>query len=312
MNKITLSIDIPKGEAITVYVDGKPCEAPSFTVNCKFRLRLEQYRLSAVEGSEKKNFLMMLAMLFARGGRITYGSEVSTPDRAVWEAECEALADGEIRISLARQNDGNVLFDVVSDQVTFSDTTSERVVGSEEKRRWLGYILPLAIPMSLFAIAMIVLIWVGTQDSEPGFMTDLTRIIFTVLPAFVIVYIWFMTLKPLIAAKKPYDEEKQTRRYEIMATVLNILAAIYAAVAAAILLLPAIWSIDWFFISPMPCALVFIIVIAIAQNMNDNAGFERGGAKEAAEKMKRAIKRAVIAFAAVIVCELIGVFALGG
>ena len=309
MYTITLSADIPKDESFVVYVDGKPCEGPAFTVNGRFHIKLEQFRLSAAEGSGKRNLLAMLAILLARGGRITYGSEISTPDRAVWEAECEALADGEIKISLARQDDGTVLFDVGSVLVTFTDIKTARVAESEEKRRWLGLVLPILIPMSLFLIAMIVIIWAGTQDSKPGPMIDMTRIVFTVLPGLGFIYIWYMTLKPLCAKKKPYDKEKHARRYERMATFLNVLAAIYAIVAAAELLLPAIWGIDWVYFAPLPCTFVFIITMVIAANMNDNVGFERGETREAAESMKKAMKRAIFGYAAAIVFEIVSLMA---
>ena len=74
MNRITLNAVLPQDESITVFVNGKRCKDTFFSVDGRFGLKIEQYRLSAEKGSALKNLLALLLMLTVRAGRIRYGN----------------------------------------------------------------------------------------------------------------------------------------------------------------------------------------------------------------------------------------------
>lgn len=93
---------LPEGERFTLSVDGVPQTGTVFSVPERFRLRIEQYRLStSAEGTVGMlgTFLTTLAL----GGRAEWGSELSSPYYAVWEGTCEMRWDGEIELWLKEE-----------------------------------------------------------------------------------------------------------------------------------------------------------------------------------------------------------------
>ena len=305
MNRITLNAVLPKDEKISVYVNGKLCKDTFFSAEGRFTLKIEQYRLSAEKGSALKNLISMLLMLTVRAGRMNLGKEISSPDRAVWEAECEPLADGDISVSLARNDDGKVLFDVSSDSVAFSNVKSDRISGKEEKRRWLGLLGPILIPVSVFLIAMIVLVWAGTADSEGDKgLIYIARTVFTVLPCVIIFILCSNTIRKYRSGGR-LDMNKYVRKYRRIAVLHNTVAVIFAAVSLAEILLPLVWNFDMIVIAPLPCTVIAIIIFLMTSGNNEDVTVERGEMKEAAEKMRSATTRSAVAFAAVIAADIV-------
>ncbi|GEM_PF-2596770 len=290
MHKLTIINELPYGEHFTAYIDGKVCTGDAFEAPDKFMLRLEQYRVSSANNGDVSPVRKVLSA-FSFGGRSQKGAAVSTPDKAVWEAECETDRDGELTVSLAINKEGQVLFNVASDSVKICEPKSERVAEPGDKRRWLGMMIPFAVISTVFLSVMFfsMLLTDTSSDTYPSHSSILLKVL-SLIPALMIAFIWYKVIKVYRISGKPANdaEGRRARRYKIMTVVFYVESALFYAVATAILLLPLIWGINRIIVAAFPCVGLAVFTMILSGFIESIAEYETGGAKEAAQKLTKA------------------------
>lgn len=310
MHNLTIKYNLPDDEEVRVYLNNQPCYPESFAVPDKFKLKLEQYRENTIPGSASKNFLEVLSILM-RGGRLEKGSEISTPDRAIWESDCEISSDAEITVSLINR-DGQIVFKVDSDSVAFSDTTNLRIAEPTAKLRWLGIISPFLILFSAGCIAMLVMVWkYRLNDANPAWIGTFAMITFTVLPICALFFVWYETIRRLKPKNKSRPENARLRKYTRTTVFIYVVIGIFSIISVAELLLPLAWNIYDIFFAPFPCALLMMVAFAIAGIVKKDIQFETGEVESAGKKLKKAEIGMIIAFATVLVMMAIGTYVSG-
>lgn len=309
MYKLTIKSDLPKDEELRVFLNGNPCPDDILDVPAKFDLRIEQYRESAVPGSAAKNTREM-AEVYAFGGRMIKGVEISTPDRAIWESKCEVNGDAELTVSFVNR-DGNILIEVLSDTVAFSETTADRVAEPEVKRRWLGIILPMTVLCSAIAIAVIVLVWAfPIADPDPVWFGVAVPVFVTVLALAVLTAIWYETISRYNTRKKSVTEDSRALKYKKTMVFNYVIAAVFAIAAVGEFILPLALHIEEFIFAIFPCFLIMFVATSINEAIKKNACAESGAAQEALVKLKRAIKIMIGSFAAVFAAMILTIVIL--
>ena len=143
MNTLSLKNKLPSGEDFIAYLNGQACSSDIFTVPSQFHLKLVQYRVSAVSGSALQNLGQVLAM-FLLGGRKRYDVELSSPGRAVWDADCEVNGDATLNVSMI-ENAGHIVFQIREEGACLSGISSIHEVTPQFKWRWLGLVSPFSL-----------------------------------------------------------------------------------------------------------------------------------------------------------------------
>lgn len=301
---------LPAGERFTISIDGMFQVGTAFAVPETFRMKIEQYRISTSRKDTAEMLGTILTVLLT-GGRASWGNESSSPFYAVWEGTCQMEEDGEIEIWL-REDGVEVSFVPWSETVIFEDVES-RTGGRDPAQlgRWALMNLPLAIFVS--GIALFLLLGAGIFDAFRFYrfcqsQEDITfmwvsKIIFTVIPAYGLFHIWSGILQPFQTKKRIDWEKRMSRRLVIQIIVVTVL------VGAAVFEILSFWLFDFepAMITILPASVLLIIHLARTTDILEQV--ERSGVRsEALEKKLKWSRRLRIAAC---VCVAVIALALG-
>lgn len=293
MARLTIHNLVPSEEPFAIFIDEREVFWTEQEVPNRFHLRIEQKRLASQKEGVGE-FYSKLAMLPIRGS-VSFGKEALSADYAVWEADCDLYKSGELSIELVN-NEGIVLFDVESDDITFWNVTSERKSKPKAKQRQLLMMLPFVLLICGGMVYLVIKIGesfaksISIQSFSPTTRWGV-RIIILMYAAFFMVgagYFVYSLLEGL-RPSRPRSEQKQLRKAKVAFAVTWVIAGLCLLVAIAMILLPVFFDIkNDILLLLFMCAPLVIGWAFISGKLQDRLKYTRGELAEAKTKLRKA------------------------
>lgn len=279
MQTLKINSMLPSDEQFTVRIDGVPIRGDCIPVQKSFHLQIEQFRGSASIEYIKKHFISLL-FVFIAGGRYYMGAEMASPYRAVWNADCDLIGDGEITIWLRDQGQ-DVQFEVQGKNITFTNLLSETIVTGAEKLRWFLGILPflmlISVPLLLLPCLMLT-VGFSSGDNLPKVVEYVIKGIFIFLPLSALICVWGKSIRKItLNAKGRGKDISVSRQNKIkFLTALQIITIIlFSAIAFCEAIALFVFHYGEFVFAIFLATAVLIINLIITINMLE--ALERSG-----------------------------------
>lgn len=310
----TLKINsmLPSNEQFTVRIDGVPCKGDCVPVQKSFHIQIEQFRGSASNVYMKKHFISLISV-FITGGRYSAGAELASPYRAVWNADCDLIGDGEITIWLRDQGQ-DVHFEIQGKNITFTNLLSETTVTRAEKLRWflgmLPFLMLISVPFLLLPYLMLAVEF-SSGDDFPKAVEYIIEGIFIFLPLSALIYVWGSFIRKITLNAKGIGKDISVSRHNKIKflTALQIMTLIlFSATAFCEAIALFVFHCGEFVFATFLATVVLIIHLIITTNMLET--LERTGVvpKEVyrkIEKIKKLKTAVLLAYAAIFAVMII-------
>ncbi|MBR0157545.1 MAG: hypothetical protein IJM24_00515 [Clostridia bacterium] len=299
MHKLTVRASLPLGYesplVVTVSAPGTgkqtapidrdhPCaELP---VPGSFHLTIRQSR-KVFDKDQVKDAALKIAGVLVSGGKAVFGEEYSSPEYALWEADCEISEDSELEVSF-RDEYGQLHLSADAAGNARISNVQESVQDDPQSRHYFKrFELLFLIPFSAALIGIMILVLSADVETDENaseywtvFFKYLPKIIFTVLPLLILFVLWrrFFTEGRPVRDRSSYESKKRRARNLIIGLNFGF-SAVFVAVIACFFILPLLGFGDFIYTFTFFCVFAFIVVILADSSLGGKYHLELTGGK---------------------------------
>ncbi len=299
MHKLTVRASLPFGSENTLIVTvfapetgeqtasiNRQFPCAELSVPGSFHLTIRQNR-AVFDEKQVEDAALKIAGVFVFGGKAVFGEEYSSPEYALWEADCDISEDSELEVRF-RDEYGQLHLSADTVDNARVSNVQESVQDDPQSRHYFKrFELLFLIPFSAALIAMMVIVLsadVETDENESKywsvFLKLAPKIIFTILPLLILFVLWrkFFTEGRPARDRSSYESKKLRARNWIIGLNFGFSAA-FAAVIACYFILPLLGSGDFIYTFTLFCAFAFIVVVLVDSSLGGRYHLELTGGK---------------------------------